>query len=281
MEEEKGKIMFHVIIDSAIDLPEGVTFDDFSVVPLYVKIGDQYFKDVVDISRDEFFKILPNEYDHISTSQPNAEDFVAAIESSRYQDVLIMTMSSKFSGTYSSALSAAKETSKNVVVFDTWNLSMGAGVLAMTALRMREEQLPMEDVVNRLYDLRQRTRFWAVIATLKNLMRTGRISRFTGLVGEILRVKPVVELKEGYIVPMRNERGNPFNILQKLVEEAEKHADRSYPFIIGYTDYVPEIEQLVKDHNALLARGNPIVGAYTGNNTFAVAFVEKEGGPQG
>jgi len=75
---------------------------------------------------------------------------------------------------------------------------------------------------------------------------------------------------------MRNERGKPFNILQKLVEEAEGNADRSYPFIVGYTDYVPEIEQLVKEHNALLARGNPIVGAYTGNNTFAVAYVEKE-----
>jgi len=50
-----------------------------------------------------------------------------------------------------------------------------------------------------------------------------------------------------------------------LVEEAEGNADRSYPFIVGYTDYVPEIEQLVKEHNALLARGNPIVGAYTGN----------------
>ncbi len=273
--------MFQVIIDSAIDLPEGVTFDDFSVVPLYVKIGDQYFKDVVEISRDEFFRILPNEYDRISTSQPNPKDFLAAIENARHEDVLVMTISSKISGTYSSALSAAKESKgKNVVVFDTWNLSMGAGVLAMAALRMREEGLSMEDVANRLYDLRQRTRFWAVFATLKNLMRTGRISRFTGLVGEILRVKPVVELKEGYIVPMRNERGNPFNILQKLVEEAEGHAYRSYPFIIGYTDYVPEIEQLVKDHNALLARGNPIVGAYTGNNTFAVGYVGKEGVPQ-
>jgi len=135
---------------------------------------------------------------------------------------------------------------------------MGAGVLALMALNMRNQGLPLEDVVNKLYELRERTRFWAVIATLKNLMRTGRIS-LTGLVGEILRVKPVVELKEGYIV-----------------EEAEGNADRSYPFIVGYTDYVPEIEQLVKEHNALLARGNPIVGAYTGNNTFAVAYVEKE-----
>jgi len=134
---------------------------------------------------------------------------------------------------------------------------MGAGVLALMALNMRNQGLPLEDVVNKLYELRERTRFWAVIATLKNLMRTGRISRFTGLVGEILRVKPVVELKEGYIVPMRNERGKPFNILQKLVEEAEGNADRSYPFIVGYTDYVPEIEHLVKEHNALLARGNP------------------------
>jgi len=269
--------MFHVIIDSAIDLLEGSTFDDFSLVPLYVKIDTQYYKDVVDISRDEFFRILPNEYDRISTSQPNMEDFLAAINSSKHEDVLVMTISSKISGTYNSALSAAQESDKkNVVVLDTWNLSMGAGVLALMALNMRNQGLPLEDVVNKLYELRERTRFWAVIATLKNLMRTGRISRFTGLVGEILRVKPVVELKEGYIVPMRNERGKPFNILQKLVEEAEGNADRSYPFIVGYTDYVPEIEQLVKEHNALLARGNPIVGAYTGNNTFAVAYVEKE-----
>ena len=274
--------MFQVIIDSAIDLPEGVTFDDFSVVPLYVKIGDQYFKDVVEISRDEFFRILPNEYDRISTSQPNPEDFLAAIENAKQDDVLVMTISSKISGTYSSALSAAKQSKgKNVVVFDTWNLSMAAGILALMALKMRDQGLPMEDVVRELYALRERIRFTPVIATLKNLIRTGRISRFTGFVGEILRVKPVVELREGNIIPLRNERGNPFNILRKLVEEAEGHADRSYPFIIGYTDYVPEIEQLVKDHDALLARGNPIVGAYTGNNTFAVAYVEKEGGPQG
>jgi len=117
--------MFHVIIDSAIDLPEGSTFDDFSLVPLYVKIDTQYYKDVVDISRDEFFRILPNEYDRISTSQPNMEDFLAAINSSKHEDVLVMTISSKISGTYNSALSAAQESEKNVVVFDTWNLSMG------------------------------------------------------------------------------------------------------------------------------------------------------------
>jgi len=85
--------MFHVIIDSAIDLPEGSTFDDFSLVPLYVKIDTQYYKDVVDISRDEFFRILPNEYDRISTSQPNMEDFLAAINSSKHEDVLVMTIS--------------------------------------------------------------------------------------------------------------------------------------------------------------------------------------------
>jgi len=190
--------MFHVIIDSAIDLPEGSTFDDFSLVPLYVKIDTQYYKDVVDISRDEFFRILPNEYDRISTSQPNMEDFLAAINSSKHEDVLVMTISSKISGTYNSALSAAQESDKkNVVVLDTWNLSMGAGVLALMALNMRNQGLPLEDVVNKLYELRERTRFWAVIATLKNLMRIGRISRFTGLVGEILRVKPVVELNPG------------------------------------------------------------------------------------
>jgi DegV family protein with EDD domain len=268
--------MFHIVIDSAIDLPEGRHYDDLSIVPLYVKVGDRLLKDMVDISREEFFEILPTEYDHISTSQPNPQDFLSAIETAKETDVLVMTISSKVSGTYASALSAAQESNKNVTVFDTWNLSMGAGVLALEAMSMREKGMSMEEVVKNLYVLREQVRFTPVIATLKNLVRTGRISRFTGIVGEMLRVKPLVELREGDIVPVRNERGNPFNILKKLVDEAEKHADRSHPFIIGYTDYVPEIEQLVKEHNALLARGNPIVGAYTGNNTFAVAYIQKQ-----
>jgi len=112
--EEEREIMFHVIIDSAIDLPEGSTFDDFSLVPLYVKIDTQYYKDVVDISRDEFFRILPNEYDRISTSQPNMEDFLAAINSSKHEDVLVMTISSKISERTTQPISCLKKATRRM-----------------------------------------------------------------------------------------------------------------------------------------------------------------------
>jgi len=98
--------MFHIVIDSAIDhLQE---YSSFTVVPLYLRIGEKFLKDRVEITRDKFYSIMSSVIDTFTTSQPSPEDFKQAFQSIPEQDILVLTVASSLSGTMQSATGRSK-----------------------------------------------------------------------------------------------------------------------------------------------------------------------------
>jgi len=157
--------MFHIVIDSAIDhLQE---YKSFTVIPLYLRIGEKFLKDRVEITRDKFYSIMSSVIDTFTTSQPSPEDFKQAFQSIPEQDILVLTVASNLSGTMQSALVAAEETAKNVKVLDTLNASIASGLLAHIAVQLREQGKTIEETYEELMQIREKISLVAVIATLK------------------------------------------------------------------------------------------------------------------
>ncbi|NPV88521.1 DegV family protein [Coprothermobacteraceae bacterium] len=264
--------MFHIVVDSTTDHIR--EYEAFTVVPLYVNVKGKFFKDRIELSREEFYKMLPDVIDDLGTSQPNPEDFREAFENAPESEILVLTISSKLSGTIQSALAAAKEVKKKVVVFDTLNVSLGAGILTHIAAELRSQGKTIEEVVEKLTNLRDQVRFYAMVATVKNFVRRGRISAFKGFMAELMHVVPVVHVKDGFVVAYHNERGAAFEVLKKYLEKFKDFINSEFPLVIGYTDPSEKLTQLAEQWSAYLVRATPLVGGFVGNNSYGFAFVE-------
>ncbi|WP_018962920.1 DegV family protein [Coprothermobacter platensis] len=265
--------MFHIVIDSAIDHFEN--YPALSVVPVYLRIGEKFLKDRVEITRDYFYKILSSVVNSFTTSQPTPEDFKEVFDKVPEKDILVLDVSSKLSGTVQSAQSAALQTEKNIMVMDTLSASIGGGVLAHIAVQLRKQGKTMQETYEELMKLRDRVNVIAVIATLQNLVRLGRLPTIAGFVGGLLKTVPLIQVKGGEVKPLRNERGNPFTIFKKYVEEIASDIDNSYPVGMAYTDLNEDIITLARSKGAYLLQASPVIGAFVGNNAYGIAYVRK------
>ncbi|MGB4687409.1 MAG: DegV family protein [Coprothermobacter proteolyticus] len=264
--------MFHIVIDSAIDHLQD--YPSFTVIPLYLRIGEKFLKDRVEITRDKFYSIMSSVIDTFTTSQPSPEDFKQVFQSIPEQDILVLTVASSLSGTMQSALAAARETTKNVKVLDILNASIASGLLAHIAVQLREQGKTIEETYEELMQIREKISLVAVIATLKNLVRLGRLPAIAGWVGGLLKTVPFIRIKGGEIKPLKNERGTPFTIFKKNVDKIMNLVDPRYPIAMAYTDLSGDIVQYAQEKGAYLVQVSPIVGAFAGNNAYGFAFVE-------
>jgi DegV family protein with EDD domain len=206
-----------IVLDSTSDFPEAAErFANVRVVPLYVRFGDDTYRDRIDIDPHEFYerlrvaKVLP------TTSQPTPQDFLDTYEQlAGYERIYSLHLSAKLSGTYqSAALAAAEAAGDRVVVVDTGSASAAIGMLAL-ALQRRLQRGAQDDEVDALVDrFRRRSRVVFTVDTLEFLQKGGRIGRGQALAGTLLNVKPILQISEGEVVPVGRVRGR-----QKALQE--------------------------------------------------------------
>ena len=211
-----------VVTDTTADLPASLAADlGIKVVPQYVRFGDQVYRDLVEITYDQFYHRLQNEPVHPSTSQPSPKDFVDIYKSiiPAKDGILSLHLSKKLSGTYDSALQAKQLMTKEAVieVIDTQSVSMGLGLLAIMAARMAKQGATLNEITRAVNDAAQRTRLLGIFDTLKYLAAGGRIGKAKALLGSILSVKPVLTVKEGELHPAGQVRSRSKGI-DRLVE---------------------------------------------------------------
>jgi DegV family protein with EDD domain len=206
-----------IVLDSTSDFPEAAErFANVRVVPLYVRFGDDTYRDRIDIDPHEFYerlriaKVLP------TTSQPTPQDFLDTYEQlAGFERIYSLHLSAKLSGTYqSAALAAAEAAGDRVVVVDTGSASAAIGMLAL-ALQRRLQRGAQDDEVDALVDrFRRRSRVVFTVDTLEFLQKGGRIGRGQALAGTLLNVKPILQISEGEVVPVGRVRGR-----QKALQE--------------------------------------------------------------
>jgi DegV family protein with EDD domain len=202
-----------VVLDSTADFPDAPSrFPNFRIVPLYVRFGDESFRDYVDITPERFYERLASSPTLPTTSQPTPGDFLAVYEelAPRYERILSLQISSTLSGTFASAQQAADMLGGDTVrVIDTRTVSASLALLSLGVLRRLGRGATDEEIdafVAR-YDTDHRLLF--TVNTLEYLAKGGRIGRAAAFAGNVLHVKPILTIRDGEVIPLKRVRGNP------------------------------------------------------------------------
>ena len=208
-----------VVLDSTADLPDPqARHPNWRLVPLYVRFGDEAFREYVDISAEEFYRRLRGSSQPPKSSQPSPADFEAVFDSlSEYERILCVVLSSKISGTYESALLAAEPAGERVQVIDSGVTSGGTVILA-DAIQRRLARGTEEKEIDALVERFKRERgLLFTVDTLEYLIRGGRIGKAAGVAGQLLSVKPILVLDDGEVAPLKRVRGR-----RKAIAEMER-----------------------------------------------------------
>jgi DegV family protein with EDD domain len=200
-----------IVLDSTADFPEAQErFPNFRVVPLYVRFGDESFRDYVEMTPDAFYERLQSAAELPATSQPTPGDFEAAYSDlAGYERILVLPISAKLSGTHGSALTAAElEGGDRVRVLDSHTASAAVAMLALAVQRRLERGTTDEEVDALVERFARESDLLFTVSTLEYLRRGGRIGKAAAFAGNLLNVKPILSITDGEVVPLKRVRGN-------------------------------------------------------------------------
>lgn len=273
----------YIITDSAVDVSEACKKKLRAIVPLTVSFGKEEYTDGVNLNKDAFYEKLEKCRELPRTSQASPEAFAQVFRElrERGEEAVVITISSKLSGTYQSACLAAQEY-PNIRVVDSLSVSVGAGILAEYACRCAEKGMALDELARHLCGMREKIGLIATVDTLKYLRKGGRISGTAAAAGEILNIKPVITVRDGEIVILGKARGSK-KANNFLIEQIRQYGvNYTMPILLGYTgrsdqmlrNYVKDSECLWKGHVDHLSSEQicSVVGTHAGPGAVAAAF---------
>jgi DegV family protein with EDD domain len=200
-----------IVVDSTADFPEAPQrFPNWRVVPLYVRFGDESYRDYVELEPEAFYARLRSAAETPSTSQPTPGDFLTAYEElAGYERILSLHIAGKLSGTIESAHSAARLLDGDRVrTIDSESASAAIAMLGLAIQRRLEHGTSDEEVDELVARYRREAGLLFTVETLEYLARGGRIGRARAWAGELLNIKPILSIKEGEVLPVKRVRGN-------------------------------------------------------------------------
>lgn len=282
---ENNKV--RIIVDSAADLADGVA-ENLTVLPMTLRFGETEYIDGVNITNKEFYEKLIESDELPTTSQIMPMAFADAYKQaiSAGEDVVVITISSKLSGTYQSACIAKEEVGGNIYVVDSLSAAIGEGILAEYAVILMQEGKSAGEIAKALEEKRQDIRVIAMLNTLEYLKKGGRISKTVAFAGELLSIKPVVSIVDGAVNLMGKARGSKQanNLLVKEIEAAGG-VDFSMPLLLGFTGIEDSLLKKYVEDSAPLWKGQTdklrtaaigsVIGTHVGPGAVAVAFFKK------
>lgn len=257
-----------------------------NVLPLTIRFNDDEYKDGVTLTHHEFYEKLIESDTLPQTSQVTPFIFEEAIKQARADgsEVLIITISSKLSGTYQSACIAAGEFDTGVYVVDSENVAVGEKALVAYAIQLADSGMCCADIAAELNIRKKSLHTIALLDTLEYLKKGGRISKTVALAGSLLSIKPVVTVKDGEVAILGKARGskqgNNF-----LIEQVKSFGiDFTKPVFLGYTGlsdamltkYINDSRDIWEGHSDALNTGTigGAIGTHVGPGAIAVAFFD-------
>ena len=275
-----------IIVDSSTNVSEKYR-EKIQFVPLTVRFGDKEYLDGVEISKHQFYEMLVESDVLPTTSQATPAAFADCFEAvaSAGDSAVVITLSSKLSGTYQSAVLAAEEY-PNICVVDSQSVAIGTGVLAQYAVELAQQGMGAEEIAQVLTHQREKVCVVALLDTLEYLKKGGRISKTVAFAGGVLNIKPVVTIQDGAVALIGKARGsrNGNNLLVEKINQAGG-VDFDRPVLLGYTGLSPALlEKYVEDSKALWEKHVDqldgcllcsVIGTHVGPGAVAVAFFKK------
>ena len=278
--------MIKIITDSTADLAENIR-NDVHVVPLTVCFGSQEYLDGVTITHKEFYEKLVECDTLPTTSQAVPSSFMRVFDEvlTPEDSAIVITLSSKLSGTYQSAIIAATEY-PNVYVIDSCSVAIGAGILIEYALQCITSGMSARQIAEILEKKKNDICLIAMLDTLEYLKKGGRISSTTAFAGGLLNIKPVVNIENGEIHILGKARGSKQGN-NLLIQEIQKCGGINFdmPILLGYTGLTDALLlKYMEDSKAIWENGvenlrytsiGSVVGTHTGPGVIAAAFFRK------
>ena len=267
-----------IVTDSTTSLPPGaLERPDLRVVPLSFHFGpDESYRDKIDMSNEEFYERLIAADEFPTTSQPPPGIFVEAYEAlDAYDDILVLTLSRKVSGTYDSAVSAAGVIERPVEVLDTKSAEMGSGLILREALREIDKGGQFKDVRRAAETAIGRCNLLFAVGTLEYLAKGGRVGRARHLVGAAFDIRPVLRMEEGEVVAHKRTRGRKRQ-MAAIVEEVKPAAEAGRPLYFGHVgapELVSELAERLGVEEDLVAEIGGVVGSHVGPGAYGVAYL--------
>lgn len=276
--------MIRIVTDSASDIVDNRR-EDLTILPVNITFGEEEFQDGITMSHRQFYEKLIECDELPVTSQvpPYAfgEAFRSAVEQGH--QVIAITLSSKLSGTWQSACIAAEEFGGQVCVVDSENASIGQRALVEHALRLKDEGLSFEKIVEKLEADKGRIRLIALLDTLEYLKKGGRISKAAAMAGSLLSIKPVIAIQGGEVAILGKARGSKQgnNLLAEQIRQTGG-IDFGKPFFLGYTGLSDSmLQKYIVDHEAFWKSSvdaletssvGGTIGTHVGPGAIGVAF---------
>jgi DegV family protein with EDD domain len=275
-----------VVTDSCSDItPQLAQELGITVVPLYVQFGNETYRDNVDLSTEEFYHKLETSKIHPTTSTATPPDFAKLFTklAEETKEILTITLSEKFSGTYTAALQGKAMVSKDcrIEVIDS---KAGAGaqmLLVISAAKMAQSGANLEQIADWVRKAIPRVHVRMSFDTLEYLRRGGRIGKAQAFLGSLLKVNPIVGIKDGATFPIARSRNRTqaMDFLVNFVRgfsriEAVAIEDATTPDDLQ--TLAERLKDVVPPKRIHRSRVSPVIGTHVGPHVLAVAVLEAE-----
>ncbi len=276
-----------VMTDSTADLPTDLAAQrQIYSVPMHIVWEGRDYRDRIDIDPESFYSRLVTAREMPTTSQPSLPELVSAYEQAHQETgasaVFILTISSRLSGAYNAACQAAKMVDFPVQVIDTQTGSVAAGLAALGLADARDAGINPAEAVRLAHDLVRRTKMIFALDTLEYLYRSGRVSSLQRVLGNALRIKPILHVKDGGIALLEQVRTRQ-RMLQRLRSLLDEVVDRSRPIRIGVLhgmaaeDMQAFVDDIMKTYNPEVLIQNTVcapVAVHTGPGSLGFALLQ-------
>lgn len=271
-----------VVTDSACDLPDALIDElGIEVVPLTIRFGNEELIDRKELSTEEFWRRLTTSDVLPETSAPSAGAFEEAfrrLAGDGASGIVCVNLSSRLSATMQSAQVAANAVSDAcpVEVIDSLSVSMGLGGLVITAARRAAEGDSLESIAANVLDRRDRTKLYGALDTLEFLKKGGRVGNARALLGSMLSIKPILEVRDGIVEEAGKVRTRS-RALRTLVERVSE-ADRVENLAVLHAQ-APDLDELLDQLDPIVPRDKilvgtigPVIGTHAGPRVIGVTF---------
>lgn len=275
-----------IIVDSTADLMPAIK-ERVHIVPLTLRFGEEEFIDGVTIDHKRFYEKLV-ECDVLPiTSQATPHAFTKEYEKAAEagESAVVITISSKLSGTYQSAMIAAADY-ENIYVVDSGTGAMGGGILTELALKLLDEGMDAKSIAEKLEEEKKKIIIVALVDTLEYLQKGGRVSKTVAFAGSVLNIKPVLSVIDGEISLLGKARGSKMGN-NLLVQEIDKAGgiDFEKPLLLGYSGLSDTLLLKYIEDSRHIWEGNldevryttvgSVIGTHVGPGAIVVAFYKK------
>jgi len=287
--------MIKLLADSTCDLSDEILAKyDISIAPLTITIGEKSYRDRIDIQPDDFYKMLSTLQKLPTTAMPAPTEYISIFEEGLkkgVKDFICINMSSGTSGSYQSAMIAKNDFLEEhagegvrVHVVDSKSMSHGSGYLLIRTALLREQGATFEELVDFNETYKTNVKHFLSVDDLDNLIKSGRLTNVSAMIGKLLKVKPIMSMRDGKGAIVAKIRGRK-KVFRHYIEEYKKRVDTDLTdfIIIGYTSDIAMAENLkLLFINEIEFKGNIYimqmgvsVGTHVGLGGMSLYFIEK------